>query len=629
MSSKYKNKIVHNFCKKYNINKKELLINDAYYFRYICFKYNFFMRHIKLPKISSNTHYNAVLIEFRIFPHIEFLIRNCILKLGEKWCYTIFCGNLNYEFMVTTCNQISPNINIIKLDIDNITPSQYSKLLTTPYFWNMINSEKILIYQEDSIMFHENIRPFLKYDYIGAPFPKHQNDTPNCVGNGGFSLRSKSAMIKILANISVKETIFNSSTITYMKNTNSDYPPEDVYFSKNMQEKGIGEVADYDTASLFSSETIFNTNSLGGHKFWISDKNWKSNLNNKFKYNSYVFNSDLNLYITHYKLNEEFNKTKQNKNAFDIDLYFCNYVNGLNMDNNIEIMNFIRNTAINGYVYHPKQIKNVFQNIKFYNFLDRIFVVHKLDIYEASYFVKKYLYDETFENLSNSIIKKIHYNLNKNIPLLLLVFIGNEERGRDLLDKIIGYKKIQNFNISFCFNVNADISEGFKNKIKNSFEFYSVYESKECGTDITPTMLMYNNISQTNKFAHIIKLHTKSISQPYLELTNFLLSKTMDVLCKNKINNCNCIGHPNYYVKLTDDEFNNELKFNYLSELNVSNSFVAGTIFYSPSHILDKTLEIIKKSHKKFLFNNLYENNSINFQNSPIHFLERLFGTIK
>ena len=419
MSSKYKNKIVHNFCKKYNINKKELLINDAYYFRYICFKYNFFMRHIKLPKISSNTHYNAVLIEFRIFPHIEFLIRNCILKLGEKWCYTIFCGNLNYEFMVTTCNQISPNINIIKLDIDNITPSQYSKLLTTPYFWNMINSEKILIYQEDSIMFHENIRPFLKYDYIGAPFPKHQNDTPNCVGNGGFSLRSKSAMIKILANISVKETIFNSSTITYMKNTNSDYPPEDVYFSKNMQEKGIGEVADYDTASLFSSETIFNTNSLGGHKFWISDKNWKSNLNNKFKYNSYVFNSDLNLYITHYKLNEEFNKTKQNKNAFDIDLYFCNYVNGLNMDNNIEIMNFIRNTAINGYVYHPKQIKNVFQNIKFYNFLDRIFVVHKLDIYEASYFVKKYLYDETFENLSNSIIKKIHYNLNKNIPLLL------------------------------------------------------------------------------------------------------------------------------------------------------------------------------------------------------------------
>ena len=81
----------------------------------------------------------------------------------------------------------------------------------------MLHGEKILIYQEDSILFRSNIDMFLHYDYIGAPFPKYQNDTPNGVGNGGFSLRSKSIMIKILNTISVKNTVFNSGTLKYME----------------------------------------------------------------------------------------------------------------------------------------------------------------------------------------------------------------------------------------------------------------------------------------------------------------------------------------------------------------------------------------------------------------------------
>ena len=52
--------------------------------------------------------------------------------------------------------------------------------------------------------------------------------------------------------------------------------PEDVYFSKNMQDYDIGKVAGWDSASAFSSESIYNEDSFGGHNFWLRDEKWKA-----------------------------------------------------------------------------------------------------------------------------------------------------------------------------------------------------------------------------------------------------------------------------------------------------------------------------------------------------------------
>lgn len=625
----YKQNIISNFCKIYNVSKHDLISSDINYFRYICYKYNDFMKNIKLPNIPIKSNYEAVIIEFREFPHLEFLIRNCILKLSDKWCHTIICGNLNYEFIFKMCQRISPNINIIKVNVDNMLPSNYNKFLTSFSFWNMLGGEKILIYQEDSIIFHSNIEPFLNFDYIGAPFLKHQNDSPNCVGNGGFSLRSKSIMVKILNTISVKNTTFNSCTLEYMSKQKLLFPPEDVYYSKNAQELGIGIVADYDTASTFSTESIFNDKSFGGHKFWISNSNWKKTIKNTFNHDSYIPNCNIQIYLEFACLSKTYDKTTVNKNAFDVDLKFCNIVNSLGMDNDYDIIKYIQLIGMSGFIYHPKQLFNIFPEIKLYTFLNEIFVMYKLDIYNAKYFVDKFLYNITYEKIASILIKNRYYNLNKDIPLLLLVFIGNEERGNDLIDRVIQYKKYQPFNISFCFNLTHNIVEKMKTKIKQNFEYYSVYECKECGTDITPTLLMYDDILKKNNFKHIIKLQTKSISFQYNDLTNFLLTLPLEKLLLQKHKKCNCIGHPDYYLPLDEDKFNNELKLRYLSDIEVNNSFVGGTIFYSPSNAFDQTLWFMKKQFKHYLFNNLYENNSINMNNSPIHFLERVFGTIR
>ena len=621
------NSINKKFLKIYKVDENNLFNNNHMFFRYLCHKQIKNIRNIEIPDFPINSNYETVLIEFRKFPHVEFLIRNTILKLDNKWSHTIICGNNNYKMMQKIVKKISSNIKIIKTDYDNLKPSDYSKFLTSIDFWDLLYGEKILIYQEDSILFNDNIHDFLEFDFIGAPFPKLENDTPNSVGNGGLSIRTKSIMKEIIKTISVDDTIFEDSTYTYMNITNSYFPPEDVYFCKNMQELNIGKVSDWNNGYKFSSERIYNPNSFGGHKFWISNPEWRKQMVYFLSYSEYQSKSDIYKYLKYVHLNENYDKTKNIPNAFDIDLLFCNSINQLNLKKEEDILKYIKNTGLKGFIYHPKQIINIYPSVKFYNLFNNIYVKYKKKIYKATHFVNEFIYNLDFETLTSILISKVYENFNKNISLLIVVFIGNEERGNDLIEKIIEYKKIQRLNVSFCFN-NISIMNNLKNKIKESFEYYGIYLSKEFGTDITPTLLMYNDISKNYNFKHIIKLHTKSITKQYQDLTDYLLSIPLKTLCYKK-QNSNCIGNEKYYTILQNDIFNKQLLFSHHGDINSKKTFVAGTIFYCENIIMKNVIEFIKNNNfKSYLLNNLYENNSINKNYSPIHFLERLFGVI-
>jgi hypothetical protein len=263
------------FCRKYNVNN---LTDEKTEFRYFCFKYTEHSRNWKLPEIKTNEKNESVLIEFRQFPHVEFLIRNTIRKLGEDWSHTVVCGSENYDLMKEICNSISEHIRLIKIDKTNLNIDEYSLLLGSKEFWEQLRGEKILIYQEDSCMFKTNINDFMIWDYIGAPWPYEKNDTPNAVGNGGFSLRTKKCMIDVINCLPITNVKLNSSTLNYMCMNGINVAVEDVYFSKTMQEYCIGHVADWISAYDFSMESIMNENSLGGHNFFIFDKKWKERM---------------------------------------------------------------------------------------------------------------------------------------------------------------------------------------------------------------------------------------------------------------------------------------------------------------------------------------------------------------
>jgi len=627
--------ILDNFSKKYNITREFASSDPKHSFRLLCFKMNYFMSYIILPKFKKTSLYEAVFIEFRVFPHIEFQIRNAIMKLGTKWAHTIICGNLNYDLVTSICKTISPNINIVKINVDNMTQSEYSKFLTTMEFWNLLKGEKILIYQEDSIIFKNNINDFLEYDFIGAPFLKSSNDTPNCVGNGGLSLRTKSKMIDVISKFSAKDYKYNSSTLEYMNYVGLEFPPEDVYFSKCMQENFIGIVANWDIAQNFSSEIVFNKNSFGCHKWWISNDHWKSQMKKNFNFKNFKPKSNLNKLLIFNDLPLSFNLNEHVENAFDIDLFFFCKANNIEYTNDVNAINYFNKIAIDGFIYHPKQLLNMYPNLLFYTFLDNIFVIHEFKIIPLYQFVNKNIYNSSFTILSNLLINKKYTCLNDNYDILILVFIGDEQIGIDLIQRIIKYKDIQNnFNVAFCFNENTVKNfEIIKQLISTNFDFYAIYKSKELGSDIIPTILMYDDIIKTHKFQHIFKFHTKSIQTIYQNLTNYLTSKPLLDLInenENQMFMSNCVGDPNYYVNIQLDYFNNTLKQKHFTKIDMNKTFVGGTIFYTTSVVFDAVLNFVKNNnYRSFLLNNLYENNSINKDFSPNHFLERLFGIIK
>lgn len=631
----FDNYVIKEFCNTYKI-KKELLKENIYYFRYFCFKMNFFMKSIVLPSIQKESLYEAVFIEFREFPHIEFIIRNAILKLGIKWSHTIICGKTNYSMVKNIAKSISPFIKIIKLNVVNMTQSEYSRFLMTKDFWDSLKGEKIFIHQEDSLIFKDNIDEFTEYDYIGAPFPKHADDTPNSVGNGGLSIRTKKIMLDIISKFDYKTYPYNSSTLLYMANVNLDCPPEDVYFSKCMQENYIGHVADWNTAYNFSTESVYNPNSFGGHKFWISNnKTWINDLKKLFKYSVYNEKSDISNYLKYLKKPDDFNKTKEIPNAFDIDLYFFCKTNNFDFNNLETSMECFKKIGLNGFLYHPKQLRNLFSKVFLYKYLKNIYITTELNVepLPITEFVNKYLYNSSFDFFTSLLIKKIYSCLNDNFNTIFLVFIGNEKIGIELLKSIIKYKNTitDKFNISFCFNSSKILKcPLIKELIKNNFDYYSIYKCRELGTDITPTLLMYNEIVKKHNFEHIYKFHTKRISKNYIELTEYLLNKPLTVILKDKVDISNCIGHPSYYLSLQNDEFNNNLKYQHNSKIDTEKAFVAGTIFYTNNIVFNKIVDFVKQNnYRSYILNSLYENNSINKEFSPIHFLERLFGIIR
>jgi len=235
----------------------------------------------KLKSLNINipiyNKYETVLIEFREIPHIEFVLINTIIKL-PTWAHTIICGLDNYNSIKKMCKMISPNIRIIILKLNNIDIYMYNKLLFSLYLWNLFTSQKVLIYQEDSIIFKSNINDFIEYDYIGAPWVEMTNYSyPG--GNGGFSLRTVDTMKAVINNYPVFDNnrtiydILNDKTITIPGN-------EDVYYYNTIMNNSMGKLANLDVSKSFSIEFIYYDDSFGAHCYFytMSESEWKNKI---------------------------------------------------------------------------------------------------------------------------------------------------------------------------------------------------------------------------------------------------------------------------------------------------------------------------------------------------------------
>jgi hypothetical protein len=358
--------------------------------------------------------------------------------------------------------------------------------------------------------------------------------------------------------------------------------------------------------------------------------------------NTYICNNNIFDYINKYSANnykefierhtyDNFYPVFLKKNHIDLDLYFYKLINNIEIDsnNNDELINHFHKNGLSKLIYHPKQLKNIYPNIKIFKSKENIKIFYKNNFIPANQFVKEKVYDKTFDQLCKKLVKNIDYKLSSD-NLLILVFIGNRYVGDKLIDKLIKYKSIEKkFNVAFCIHY-KDNTDKLKEKIRENFKNYGIFITKEMGNDIVPTMIMYNYIKRYNSYKHIIKLQTKSYQEQMDQLSDYLLDKKLERLISLRDDNCNCISNNKYYMRIKDDIFNNELIYKFYKYINIDKLFVIGTIFYANSSIFDAVLNFMKKNDPyAYLLNNMYDNNRIVYKKSYVHFLERLFGIIK
>jgi hypothetical protein len=136
------------------------------------------------------------------------------------------------------------------------TTKTYSALLTSTGFWNLFTEDYLLIFQGDTrFCMHsgKKVEDFVgRFDFIGAPWNIDKNRKPaSCGMNGGFSLRSRAAMLLC-------------STRTGMGGN------EDGVFNTCLRQKGA-RLPTCDEALEFSMES-YNREpvvSLGSHKVFF------------------------------------------------------------------------------------------------------------------------------------------------------------------------------------------------------------------------------------------------------------------------------------------------------------------------------------------------------------------------
>lgn len=234
--------------------------------------------HEEIGTDSKDGHDKETLIfENRQLPHMEYLIRSMVYRLKDDWNHTVICTDSNYNYIKLMCNLIHPGIRVLNVGSMEINQNSFNNMLLTVDFWEQINGEKILVYQQDADIYHNNIDEFLVWDWIGAPWPDDSDNNSLNVGNGGFNLRSKSKLIDCLNHIHPGDLPLYPGTRSYMDGktylgTPMDYPPEDVYYSKTMIDYKLGKVATKDISMKFSNETYNTSGALGGHQYWSADK---------------------------------------------------------------------------------------------------------------------------------------------------------------------------------------------------------------------------------------------------------------------------------------------------------------------------------------------------------------------
>jgi hypothetical protein len=234
-----------------------------------------YLSQMPMRAVPAQSRLSAVIVECREHPLLEASIRNTLLFTPKEAGLQVFCGPRNLS-LVQHILRDAPGANISLMEhIENLSTDDYSRLLKSPAFWSHVQSERVLVFQTDTLLLEPLQAHWFEYAYLGAPW--HTGIRPECYvhfdsaehwvshafersmnsqahspctagyGNGGLSIRHRDLMQAVCEQ-------FPDATAR----------PEDLYFSEHVHGH-FGVQPDISAASRFATESAFNPGSIGLH----------------------------------------------------------------------------------------------------------------------------------------------------------------------------------------------------------------------------------------------------------------------------------------------------------------------------------------------------------------------------
>lgn len=206
--------------------------------------------------IANDKHgvrYAAVALESRYTENMVIMLKQLCRLLNSSWHIILFVTINVYDKYLHVAKSLDDNIHVKILQFPLHDVSSYNAIMLSEIFWRQLSCfERVLVFQEDTMIYNSDISRFLEYDYIGSPWPQTLG-IPHCVGNGGFSLRNPNACLECIRHMQSIHIPAYAQRDLNLKRLSGQHP-EDVLFSLGMVQMGYN-VAPVDIARQFAVET--------------------------------------------------------------------------------------------------------------------------------------------------------------------------------------------------------------------------------------------------------------------------------------------------------------------------------------------------------------------------------------
>ena len=104
-------------------------------------------------KNTVDRNYLALIIDDRVTPLIRFSILNTLLMCRLKIRVQIFTTSIKLDEMRALFRDLTDWIEILPIEgINSVDKISYNELLKSQHFWSALTSQKLLVFQTDSLL---------------------------------------------------------------------------------------------------------------------------------------------------------------------------------------------------------------------------------------------------------------------------------------------------------------------------------------------------------------------------------------------------------------------------------------------------------------------------------------------